>query len=308
VLQRILSRLTESVDRAEATNPALRRHLHDYRGVLAIFREPRPWTLIAEYDHALRLSREAGDRLMEIAVPIVGPVWGWLDVGNVEGERRRLTAMEDLISSSQEVYLVGWWRLGLASTLAAETDEEAWRKADQVIATMRAQTDGNIVFPLAGQAVGAHLAFVRGHLDQALEEASAAMKMFPFLPIILMPAAAAQMRALMGLGRSAEAVAVAEQVLAALPSLGGAGVFEVNARLAASEAFHAAGDLGRARAELGETLRQIQLRADDITDPLWKNSYLTRNPHCARARRLGRDWGLDAPELDLLAPDVRRLA
>ena len=63
-----------------------------------------------------------------------------------------------------------------------------------------------------------------------------------------------------------------------LSVLGGFGVFEVEFRLAASEAFYSAGELERAHTELRETLRQVQLRADDITDPFWKDSYLTRNP------------------------------
>ena len=75
---------------------------------------------------------------------------------------------------------------------------------------------------------------------------------------------------------------------------GGAGSFEVEMRLAASEALHAAGDEARARAELAETLRQIQLRLDDIADPFWKNSFLTRNRYVARAIVLGREWALPA--------------
>ena len=44
--------------------------------------------------------------------------------------------------------------------------------------------------------------------------------------------------------------------------------------------------------ELRETLRQVQLRADDITDDFWKNSYLTRNPYVVRAQALAQQWGL----------------
>jgi hypothetical protein len=93
--------------------------------------------------------------------------------------------------------------------------------------------------------------------------------------------------------KTQHALAVAEQVLSFLPILGGAGVFEVEFRLAMSRACHAARDIERAHAELRETLRQIQLRADDITDPFWKNSYLTRNPYCVRAQALAREWEID---------------
>jgi hypothetical protein len=70
----------------------------------------------------------------------------------------------------------------------------------------------------------------------------------------------------------------------------------VEVRLAAAEAFEASGNPGRARAELGETLRQVKLRADDITDPLWRESYLSKNPYCARALALGRAWGVAAAD------------
>jgi hypothetical protein len=68
----------------------------------------------------------------------------------------------------------------------------------------------------------------------------------------------------------------------------------VELRLTASEAFHAAGDLERARAELRETLHQVQLRADDITDVFWKASYLTRNAYCVQTQKLAKEWSLDS--------------
>jgi hypothetical protein len=112
------------------------------------------------------------------------------------------------------------------------------------------------------------------------------------MPLSTLRAASSLMRALMGLGRASEAAAVAEEVFSVLSVLGCAGCHEVAARLAASESIHASGNLERARAELRETLRQIELRADDISDPFWKESYLTRNRNCVRAQQLGKEWGL----------------
>lgn len=85
---------------------------------------------------------------------------------------------------------------------------------------------------------------------------------------------------------------MAEQVLGTLSMLGHVGVHEVYVRLAATKSFRAAGDVERAHTELRETLRQIQLRADDIADPFWRNSYLTRNQSCVRAQQLAREWGI----------------
>lgn len=94
-------------------------------------------------------------------------------------------------------------------------------------------------------------------------------------------------------GRPTEAAEVAEGVLALLQRFGCLGNAEVELRLAVSEVFYAVGQLARAHAELHETLRQIEIRADDIPDPFWRTSYLTRNPYCARAQALAKDWELD---------------
>ena len=61
-------------------------------------------------------------------------------------------------------------------------------------------------------------------------------------------------------------------------------------RLCASEAFHAAGDLERARAALRDAERHIALRAADIDDPEWRARYLRDNPVNARAAQLAAEW------------------
>jgi hypothetical protein len=72
-------------------------------------------------------------------------------------------------------------------------------------------------------------------------------------------------------------------------------------RLAACEAFDAAGDRERARAELRETLDQIWIRAEDITDAGWRRAYLTRNVENLRARALAEAWSVADPTAALLS-------
>ena len=141
--------------------------------------------------------------------------------------------------------------------------------------------------------IGASVAARRGQWDLAESHARAAMPAYQAFPAWMMEVPAVLVRSLVALGRLNEAVAIAEQALSVISSLECVGFHEVNMRLAASETFQAAGNLDRAHAELRETLRQIQLRADDITDPFWKNSYLTRNPYCVRVQQLAKEWGLD---------------
>src|SRR5262249_29374949 len=125
----------------------------------------------------------------------------------------------------------------------------------------------------------ARVALLRGQLEVAEREADAAMAKLAPLGPWRNETAAVRIRALFGMGRVAEAVAAAEQILGLIPPFGGAGFTEVEVRLSVAEAFKANSDHERARAELAETLRQVQLRLDDIPDRFWKNSYLTRNPH-----------------------------
>src|SRR5262249_54494125 len=133
-----------------------------------------------------------------------------------------------------------------------------------------------------------------GQLQKAEELSRTAMGLSAIVPIIWIFSVPVHLRALLGLGRAAEACLIAEQVVQVLATYGGAGSFEVEARLAVAEAFEASGDRARAIVELSETLRQVALRAEDIADPFWKDSYLTRNPYVARALVLGREWGLPA--------------
>ena len=135
----------------------------------------------------------------------------------------------------------------------------------------------------------------------AAELAERGRALLAFAPIYGLGATATLARALAAEGRTADAVRVAREGLAVVAEHGGAGRFEVEMRLAASEAFFAAGDGDRARAELREALDQIRIRAEDIEDPEWQRGYLTRNAENRRARALAQAWGVQDPTAALLA-------
>ena len=132
----------------------------------------------------------------------------------------------------------------------------------------------------------------QGKLEEAEMEAREACRIQNFLPRYCLDAKATLIRALLEQGKAAGAISIAQDGLAAIQQGGSLGSAEVELRLAISEAFYAVKDHERAHRELRETLHQIELRADDIPDPFWRNSYLTRNPYCARAQQLARQWGL----------------
>lgn len=292
VLQTLVRKLEVCTELAEACNPLIRRCLHATRAMLCLRREPRPWTAVLECQRAVALAKEAGDLLIEQANRVVIQEYAWLDLGDLEQVYRRLLASEAEALSSP-IDLVGHhWRHLIASTLCLLPDERGWSQAEAKVAPLL--TGNHPMWPLLAQSVLAQVALLRGQLVQAEAQAHALMQRFPADWALLLPAASVQIRALLGLGRAPEATAVAEKVLSTFPLLTGAGHTELELRVAASEAFRESGDLPRAQAELRETLRQIQLRADDISEPSWRHSYLTRNPHCVRAQSLASEWELDA--------------
>jgi eukaryotic-like serine/threonine-protein kinase len=292
LLEASLGRLAAIVERAEPTNPAIRRYLHDAcGGGVALFRQPRPWTVVKEFELALQSSIEAGDSRFELSVR-ASVEWGWFELGDLEGAARRLSALEGPMSQSQDVVMVALWRHRLARVLCELAEPRALERAEELIAPMLTHTGGLVYFRALAQGIMARISILRGDPDGAGAHARAAMEWFSTLPLWLMQTAAVHVRALQALGRASEAAEEAARILGVIAMLGGAGQSEVELRLAASEAFFAAGFGERARSELLETLRQIQRRADDITDPFWRRSYLSRNAYCARAQELSRAWGL----------------
>jgi eukaryotic-like serine/threonine-protein kinase len=91
-------------------------------------------------------------------------------------------------------------------------------------------------------------------------------------------------------GRATDACAHAEEGLRILSSLGGAGCTEVPFRVAAAEAWYAAGDLAMAREALREALRQIDIRASKIPDAALREQFLAGRPENVRASALARAW------------------
>lgn len=294
LLETLHQRLTVYVGRAELRNPAIRRHLHFFRASLYINRQPKPWSLLFESEQVVALSATIGDRIMGGVAPVALSAWGWIELGDQAGVHQRLMALKEPLFQRNDAMLIPWWQLGVAATLIESPGDAGHSEAAQLLELLTQQTAINPVFPNLSQGLLTRLAVLRGDLEGAVARGSQAMATFDALPVLHMSSAASLMDALTGLGRTTEAVSIAEKILATLTVLGGAGVHEIAVRLAATEAFHAAGHVERAHVELGATLQQIRLRADDITDAVWKNSFLTRNRYCVRAQRLANEWGVPA--------------
>jgi tetratricopeptide (TPR) repeat protein len=286
-----LDRLATYVDRVRATMPAIVRYLLLARGMMATWRYPRPWSAIQDLGEAARLAQEVSDQILELSARVTTAETLWNHLGDRDGALERMLALEERLSKGQETILREIWAGNLAWILSEGPEEEAWAQAEALVAPTAASTSGMQFVQLASQGVLARLALHRGQNEKAEELTRAAIQMLPLAPRIIVGAVIVHLRALLALGRAAEACLVAEQALGVLGP-GEWGFGEVELRLVVAQAFEAGGDRARARAELAEALRQVELCAADIADPRWRESYLTRNPYVARALALGREWGL----------------
>jgi hypothetical protein len=288
-----LERTELFVDMASGMVPGIRRCFLLARAFGSMWRYPRPWRTVTDCDQCAQMAHEVADQRAELISKLASEV-SWFELGDPDA-RRRMEAMESAFPQTQEVMLAAHWAIYLVRILCEAPEEQAWARADDLVAQMLRRTSSVPATAFLARGALGRLALVRGELEKAEElSREAAEALLPIVPCHWVLGAPVHVRALLGLGRAAEACAVAEQIVGVLTKFGTAGSFEVEARVAVTEAFESAGDHARARAELAETLRQIQLRHDDIADPFWKNSYLTRNAYVARALALGQDWGVAA--------------
>lgn len=293
LLESMQARVADCCQRWSDKHPAAQRHILVVRVQLATYRNPTPWSLVSDAEAAIQLGREVGDNLVELALGTHLLAWGWLDLGAREKMEAHLRSMEGLVARSQTSAVDLPYREVLARVLAESPHEHDWLEAERLVTPILELPEIPVLYTCGAQELLARVALQRGQLESAEARARKSLESLAAGPLWFLPTASVLIRALLALGRPAEAMSVAEQLLAYFPVLGGGGVFEVEFRVAASEAFRAAKDPPRAVSELRETLRQIQLRADNITDPAWKTSYLTRNPYCVRAQQLAKEWAID---------------
>ena len=99
-------------------------------------------------------------------------------------------------------------------------------------------------------------------------------------------------------GRTAEALAAAEEAIARYTAMHGCGMFRGTAiRLAHAEALHATGDLDAARAAITEARARLLAVAGKIEDPTYRRSFIEEVAVNARTFALARAW-LGEPATD----------
>lgn len=287
-----MERLEQLCNGAAERNPTMRRFLLYARSNLARHVFPSPWKVAQYSQEGVALCQQAGDIYIESYITVWDIAAVWAELGDPE---RAIAQLRSYLTTAQKTQLlipIGGAKLNLASLLVG-TDDPAQLEQASALAH---ETIG-LLGPLAhvkGHAhdIWARVQLHRGQPAAAEADARLACRTLAAMPSYFPTCHATLIRVLLAQGRAEEATEEAEQTLRLIQHFGGLGQSEVELRLAISQAFYAAGDRQRANTELQETLRQIKLRADDILDPFWRNSYLTRNRHCVKAQQLYRDWAL----------------
>jgi hypothetical protein len=281
----VLERLAWACDEARTQEPGVDRLLMIARTHAGWHYDPRPWSVLHSAEETIRLAEAAGDvRTIRLALAY-GETESLCELGAPEDALARWEARAEMFRADealgQGLYRTSVahlrWTLGLPGAAA-----EALDVADALCADTRAPP------PMYARArdLRARLRLSRGEPAAALTDAREAESALARIPNCAPNTRATLMAALRACGELGEAVTVAEASLALLQTFGGVGFAEVELRLAIAETFLAAGDETRGREALVETMRQIDARAADIDDPVWRERYLSRNPSCVRSRAL----------------------
>jgi hypothetical protein len=141
----------------------------------------------------------------------------------------------------------------------------------------------------------AHTAVVRAHLARGAAEAAAeaARRVTGLMGPMRVCGVGARgllCESLLAQSDVAAAVMVAEEGLELLRAAGGTCLLDVRLRLAAAEAYHAAGASDAAHAQLQAARRLIDERAAEIPDPARRERFLHGVRDHARVAELERVW------------------
>ncbi|WP_438014061.1 protein kinase [Sorangium sp. So ce315] len=165
---------------------------------------------------------------------------------------------------------------------------EARARAEAAAASSRQARLGHV--ELFARCYLAKACFALGDLDAAEREARAAVALSPNAPTLGVQAYALLARALLGLGRTGEAVAAAAEADSMLASFGTLEEGESLVRLTFAEALAAAGRRDEAAAAIASARAALLARAGKLSDPAWRERFLRDVPDNARTLELARRW------------------
>jgi tetratricopeptide (TPR) repeat protein len=281
------------IDKVSASLP---EHDAYARGVIALGRAWTLRTLDPEPFAALSVAEESAQAFtlarhppgLCLAKSLLGTCRA--DLGDLAGAEEALRGALALAREIRDAHAIADAQVCLGLALMNWPDQGRVEEMER-LARAALEVDVGLAYSGAARGVIAAAHLARGELEQAEAEAR---RSYDVLVNVAPPCAllfgAVLMRVLKGQGRLAEAAATMAEALDRIDGLGGTGATEVPVCVAAAEAFHAAGDVERARAVLRRAIDGIELRAGKIPDPAQKQRYLTGRPENVRAIELSRAW------------------
>ncbi|AUX34505.1 MULTISPECIES: serine/threonine-protein kinase [Sorangium] len=129
-----------------------------------------------------------------------------------------------------------------------------------------------------------------GDLEAAEREARSAIALLESAPTLGVQAIAVLVRALLGLGRTDEAMRAAAEASAQLSEFGTLEEGEPFVRLTYAEALAASGRRAEASAAIASARDALLARAEKLSDPTWRERFLRDVPDNARTLELARQW------------------
>jgi eukaryotic-like serine/threonine-protein kinase len=148
------------------------------------------------------------------------------------------------------------------------------------------QEQGNPRLAGLAQTYMAKIEILAGAATAAESEARLAVEILAAVPPLRAGAFAVLSRALLAQGRAEEALAAAREGHALLAQLGTIEEGEALVRLAYAEALLACGEEAAFAAAIGEAQRHLLARAEKISDPVWRERFLTNVPDNTRTLEL----------------------
>jgi hypothetical protein len=246
---------------------------------------PLALSLVERATHELE---ESGVKYRVTLCHIVRSLAWWVlgDPRRSEQAARLAKSMAREIHDDYHAALADWYlALCLSDQDGAAQWEEAHRGAE---ALMRLQQSD--LFEGSSLSLLARVAIKREEWRLAEERARRSRFLQRTIPPFMLVASSQLVEALTHLGRADEAAAVAREDLRTLEQMGSPVWCEVMFRVAAAEAFHAAGERDAADTVLHGALSEVARRAELISDPSLKEGYLHGRPENVRARALARAW------------------
>jgi eukaryotic-like serine/threonine-protein kinase len=214
--------------------------------------------------------------------------WGLGDhEGGETAARRGLAVAREIHDGYHEA--TACWYLGLA--LSEQPDPSALEEAEHCARMVRESRvsplyEGPLPRVITGRIAVARKDWVRAEAESRVAREGLLHAAPPWGFI----SAGDLLRALVNLGRGAEAAAVAREDLLSRDGCEGPMCTEVLLEVAAAEALCAGGDRRAAEDVLRVALRAISLRAANIADPTLRRSYLGRREENRRAFELEGMW------------------